>query len=93
MEIDPETNTVVWNYSDARQQSFYSHAQGGAQRLPNGNTLVTEAWFGRLFQVTPEGEVVWEFINPCFTQREGREAFSNMVFRARHYLPQQVPRV
>ena len=33
-------------------------------RLTNGNTLITESDGGRLFEVTPEGEIVWEFINP-----------------------------
>jgi hypothetical protein len=33
---------------------------GNAQRLPNGNTLINEASFGRFFEVTPQGETVWE---------------------------------
>jgi hypothetical protein len=35
-----------------------------AQRLPNGNTLITEGMHGRIFQVTPSGEVVWEYLTP-----------------------------
>jgi hypothetical protein len=34
------------------------------ERLPNGNTLVTESDGGRLFELTPGGEIVWEYINP-----------------------------
>jgi hypothetical protein len=37
-----------------------------ARRLPNGNTLICEGDFGRLFQVTPAGEIVWEYVNPNF---------------------------
>src|SRR5258706_14516162 len=57
---------------------------GNAQRLPNGNTLITESSFGRFFEVTKEGEIVWEYVNPFF----GKPFFggpptseSNQVFR------------
>ena len=39
---------------------------GSAQRLPNGNTLIAESSFGRFFEVTTEGEIVWEYVNPFF---------------------------
>jgi hypothetical protein len=32
--------------------------------LPNGNTLITESDGGRLVEVTPKGEIAWEFLNP-----------------------------
>ena len=35
----------------------------GAQRLPNGNTLITESDAGRVFEVTEGGDIVWEFVN------------------------------
>ena len=38
--------------------------RGAAQRLPNGNTLITESERGRVFEVTPQKEIVWEFWNP-----------------------------
>jgi len=37
---------------------------GAADRLPNGNTLITESDGGRAFEVTQQAEVVWEFYNP-----------------------------
>ncbi len=40
----------------------------GAQRLANGNTFICESAFGRLFEVTPEGETVWEYIIPFFNE-------------------------
>ncbi len=43
---------------------FNSHHGSAVQRLPNGNTLVQLARVGRMVEVTPEGEVVWEFVNP-----------------------------
>jgi len=43
---------------------------GGVRRLPNGNTLICETIHGRIFQVTPDGEIVWEYINPNFVGPE-----------------------
>ena len=34
------------------------------QRLPNGNTLITEGSDGRVFEVTPDHKIVWEFVSP-----------------------------
>ena len=52
---------IVWSY---RADGFYSPFLSGAQRLPNGNTLITEGDHGRLIEVSADGEVVWEFVNP-----------------------------
>lgn len=53
--------------------------------LPNGNTLVGEGYEGRLFEVTPRGEVVWEWISPFFMQ--GSQGSANRIFRAHRYGP------
>lgn len=60
LEINPVTEEVVWLYHD--WYWFHSPFTSSCQRLPNGNTLITEAWHGRLFEVTPEGETVWEHV-------------------------------
>jgi hypothetical protein len=66
-----------------------------AQRLANGNTLLTESSFGRFFEVTREGEIVWGYVNPFF----GRPFFggpahsqTNQVFRALRYSPEEIAR-
>jgi outer membrane protein assembly factor BamB len=64
VELDPETLEVSWQYPAEPGGSFFSRWRGGAQRLANGNTLITESEKGRVFEVTPAGEVVWEFWNP-----------------------------
>jgi len=64
LEIDPIRSASVWSYGEAPGQPLFSECCGTAQRLPNGNTLVTESEAGRAFEVTPEGEIVWEFYNP-----------------------------
>ncbi len=92
IEVDPSTNEIVWEYRDNPPFNFFSAYISGARRLPNGNTLITEGHFGRIFQVTPEGDVVWEYINPHFAPNEqGYEV--NSVFRSTHYLPEQVPQL
>jgi len=62
LEIDPVTQKVVWVYDD--REWFHSDFTSAVQRLPNGNTLITEAWHGRIFEVTTEGETVWEYVVP-----------------------------
>ena len=88
--MDPNTNAIVWEYIDNPAYNFFSSYISGARRLPNGNTLITEGQSGRMFQVTTEGEVVWEFINPQFhVDVEGQPV--NRVFRATHYLKEDIP--
>jgi Arylsulfotransferase (ASST) len=81
LEIDPQTLEVVWSYSMPGRESFkfFSQYIGSAQRLANGNTMITEGNDGRMFEVVPDGEIVWEFVSPYFAERE---APSNAVYRA-----------
>jgi hypothetical protein len=90
IEVDPRTNEIVWEYRDAPLYNFFSPYISGARRLANGNTLITEGNFGRMFQVTPDGQVVWEYVNPYFDA--GPDGVPvNAVFRATHYLPGEIP--
>jgi len=50
-----------WSYSNG--EAFYSGFISGAQRLPNGNTLICAGAQGHIFEVTPDGEVVWDYTN------------------------------
>ncbi len=90
IEIDPKTQEIAWEYSDTPPYNFFSPYISGARRLPNGNTLITEGQFGRMFQVTKSGEVVWEYTNPYFDQRP-TGGLVNSVFRATHYLLEEIP--
>jgi hypothetical protein len=69
IEVDPETNTIVWEYHGEPLASFYSYNTSSAERLPNGNTLICEGVPGRVFEVTPQGQIVWEYINPFPVQQ------------------------
>jgi hypothetical protein len=88
LEIDPIKKEIVWAYtgldSDRSAWTFYSSYISNVERLPNGNTFINEGMNGRFFQVTPAGEIVWEYINPHFTRSNtpGGRSLSNAVYRA-----------
>lgn len=64
IELDPLTGETLWRYGGTPEVDFFSKTLGSAQRLPNGNTLITESENGRALEVTREGRTVWEFHNP-----------------------------
>ena len=64
LELDPATQAITWSYAGDERHPFYSRVRSAQERLPNGNTLVTESDGGRLLEVTPGGEIVWEYVNP-----------------------------
>jgi len=82
----------VWSYQSKSNQGFFSHIGSGAQRLPNGDTLICAMTEGHLFEVTPEGELVWEYINPITPDGPVKVLkdslpMTNAVFRAYRYAP------
>lgn len=76
VEFNPVTKEIVWEYSNSKlvppfvswiqhgDNIFFSPFISSAQRLPNGNTLIDEGSTARLIEVTPELEIVWEYISP-----------------------------
>jgi hypothetical protein len=89
LQFDPYTLEVRWQYTPEEAgnrlftdaSKFYSSYISSAQRLPNGNTLITEGSDGRLIEVTPDHEIVWEYINP-HSFSLGDKFRMNMVYRA-----------
>jgi hypothetical protein len=83
IEFDPITLEIIWQYSSRTSgydaSSFFSHYISSAQRLPNGNTLIDEGADGRIFEVTPEHEIVWEYVSPFFSNPKETQ---NGVYRA-----------
>ena len=71
IELDPTTMEIVWKYETEGYANikFFSKTMGTQKRLPNGNTFIGEDNTGRLFQVQPDGTIVWEFINRGGTTR------------------------
>lgn len=64
VEMDPKTGKVVWEYGSMDVNSFFSFRQGGVQKLPNGDVLVTSTHHGHIFEVTPDKRIVWDYVNP-----------------------------
>jgi len=102
LEIDPVSKEIVWQYtaedSGLPVWSFHSAFISSARRLPNGNTLIDEGQHGRIFQVTREGDVVWEYVNPIFGPiKVGvRPVRTNFTYRAQpvpyDWIPEGTPR-
>jgi hypothetical protein len=83
-EFNYQTGETMWEYKDNPRTYFYSPHISGAERLASGNTLICEGSFGRIFEVTPEKQIVWEFINPDFDRMFMGDDV-NWVFRAFRY--------
>lgn len=100
LQIDPITLEVKWQYTPEEAghnlftdgSKFYSPYISSAQRLPNGNTLITQGSDGRIFEVTPDHEIVWEYINPYFNTIKGNRR-TNMVYRAYRVPYEWVPQL
>ncbi len=92
IEFDPVTLEIVWEYRhfswrlwfprSTEDHRFYSSIMSSAQRLPNGNTLITEGTNGRVFEVTNTSKIVWEYVAPTRLQQ---------LYRAYRVPPEWVP--
>jgi len=74
---------LIWTYQADTVSNFYANHISGAQRLSNGNTLICEGTAGKFFEVTPNGEIVWEYANPYVDSSP--QGNNNTVFRAVRY--------
>ena len=100
LQFNPVTLEITWQYTPLEAgnllftdaSKFYSSYISSAQRLPNGNTLITEGSDGRLIEVTPDHEIVWEYINPYFNTILGQFT-NNMVYRAYRVPYEWIPQV
>jgi hypothetical protein len=70
IELNPLTERIEWEYVGDPPEAFFTPEKGSAQRLPNGNTLVCEGDKGRAFEITRQGEIVWEWYNRAL--KDGR---------------------
>ena len=80
-EIEPVTGDTVWQYENG--SDFFSPFRSGAQRLSNGNTLITECDAGHLFEVTRDCEIVWDFWSPFVAQ--GPNHLGKRIHRSTRY--------
>jgi hypothetical protein len=92
IEFNPVTLDIVWEYQQysnrlwfprfGEDHRFYSSVMSSAQRLPNGNTLITEGTNARVFEVTNTSTIVWEYVAPTRVQQ---------LYRAYRVPPEWVP--
>ena len=83
-------DTLDWMWPELPSMDFHSHNISGAQRQPNGNTLICEGNKGHLFEITPAGDMVWEYYtayNQFGPISQGDNPFGNSTFRAYRYGP------
>jgi hypothetical protein len=80
IELDPDKKKIVWSYRPEVILGFYSFMVSGCERLPNGNTFITEGATGRMFEITSDGEIVWEYVSPWILP--SRFGPTSIVFRA-----------
>ena len=99
LEIDPVTRGLVWSYEQPSEASdgtprFYSLNLSSSQRLENGNTFIVEGNTARMFEVTPAGEIVWEFVapyRPLFSVPFRSGTLSVGIYRGYRVPPNWVP--
>ena len=90
-------DATVWHYEAAPRTDFFSAEISGAQRLPNGNTLICAGVVGNLFEITATGQRVWQYVNPVvrggilaqgeLPGKDVRSHLFNAVFKVRRYAP------
>jgi hypothetical protein len=64
IEFEPASSAIVWRYAGSKAAPLDSKSRSSQQRLANGNTLIVESMAGRVIEVAPNGDIVWEFVNP-----------------------------
>ncbi len=64
IELNPLTKEITWQYNSNPKKDFFTLSEGYVQPLPNGNYLITESEKGKIFEITKEKEIVWEYYHP-----------------------------
>jgi hypothetical protein len=83
-------DSAVWSYMSDPPEDFSSAVVSGAERLPNGNTLITHGVEGKLFEVLFDLDEVWNYVNPLEAAgplNQGDAVTGNRVFKVRRYAP------
>jgi len=85
LEYDPITQAVPWAYTNEHATPFNAPFRGMKQRLPNGNTFIVDPDNRRLFEVTPDKELVWENYCSLSSARPSKLPKGHAVNFARRY--------
>ena len=63
VKISALDNSLTDYFSGSQTLPFYSNIMGKHQWLKNGNLLVAESMNGRVLEISPQKELVWEYNN------------------------------
>lgn len=79
--------SASWSYDGGLDNFFFSESVSGCSELSNGNVMIISGEEGRIFEIQPSGQLVWDYIVPVggviFSQ--GDQAFLNQLFKAEKY--------
>ncbi len=64
LQVDLNTMAILWEYNGTKENPLSSAYNSSIHALPNSNILITETEAGRIFEVTRDKEIVWEYWNP-----------------------------
>lgn len=79
---------IVWEYHTTPVADLFAPYVSSVQRLANGNTLIVNGTAGQMLEVTPDGDLAWEYLNPFGGNMPEQDPFGPYsVFRARRYAP------
>ena len=97
VEVDVTTGKIVWQWRPAdvgtTPSNFYTATQGGCQKLPNGNWLITTTTPGHIIEVTKDKNIVWEYVNPvkedkAYALANGHGGNGDGIHKALRYTPE-----
>ena len=81
IELNPITKKIEWQYS---APNFFTVVMGDANKLANGNYLLSETVNGRAFEITSNGTILWEYFNPN-TEKVGSTTKRSDIFQIKKY--------
>ncbi|MBN1518239.1 aryl-sulfate sulfotransferase [Candidatus Sumerlaeota bacterium] len=90
VEYNPKTNKIEWEYHGSAEHPFDSDGRGCQQLLPNENLLIDESHRGRIFEITHDGEIVWEYHSPYRVEQEGKSWIA-IICGAKRFTAEELP--
>ncbi len=89
LEVNPRTTAVEWDYRGTKENVFFSRHNGMVDLLPNGNILVTSSHSGRVFEVTGDKEVIWDYYVPERLSVDRKNRIP-LIYSAKRYTKQDI---
>jgi hypothetical protein len=85
--IDPASGEILWEYGS---RYFFSSVAGTVQKIGGPNFLIASSHGGRIFEIDPEGEIVWEWVPPYKPMRPERVTYDHCPQLAALPHPQEI---